>query len=427
MDTIFAVASARGKAGVCVVRVSGPQAHEAARTFTGDLPSPRRAGLRRFRDWNGDLIDQALVLVFEEGHSFTGEKVAEFQLHGSTAVISAVLDCLGRVPGCRTAEPGEFTRRALENEVLDLSQIEGLGDLIEADTEAQRIQAVRVMTGALGEAAQSWRRELVEAIALLEVMIDFSDEEVPDDTTAEVKRIAGKVLRSLQKEASGVKAAERIRDGFEVAIVGNPNVGKSTLLNRLAGRDAAITSEIAGTTRDVIEVRMDVGGLPVTFLDTAGIRLSEDRIETLGVERTMERARTADLRIFLLSKKGDRLPFEANAQDVVIVGKADLNSGGEVSGLTGEGVDSLLERIGAVLEQRTQGVGIAIRERHRAALVAACSEISNSLAVLGEGSDRIEFAAEHLRLAIRSLDSLVGKVDIEHILDEIFARFCLGK
>lgn len=428
-DTIYALASARGKAGVAVVRISGPQAFVAVEKLAGSLPDPRRAGLRRLRDDEGITLDEALVLIFPEGGSFTGEPVAELHLHGSTATIAAVLRALGAVPGLRLAEPGEFTRRALENERLDLAQVEGLSDLIEAETEAQRRQALRVLSGALGEKAEGWRTKLIRAAALLEATIDFADEEVPVDVSPEVLELIGAVRGELAAEADGAKVAERIRDGFEVAIVGPPNVGKSTLLNALAGRDAAITSEIAGTTRDVIEVRMDLGGLPVTVLDTAGLREAEDEVERIGVERARGRAEAADLRVFLLGSADEAPAFDPGPEDIVVVGKADLTTtdSPSVSGKTGQGVSDLVDRIAGVLERRASGVATATRERHRQAISLSLGSLDAARIEVSAGPDRAELAAEELRTAIRALDSLVGRVDVEHILDEIFASFCLGK
>lgn len=426
MDTIFAQATARGKAGVSIVRLSGPDAFATARRFVGGLPEPRKTGLRRFVDPEGNLVDQALVVCFASGHSFTGEDVVEFHLHGSPAVLSKVLSCLTAVPGCRLADAGEFTRRALENDVLDLSEVEGLGDLIEAETEAQRRQAVRVFSGALGRVVEDWRSDLIRAAALLEATIDFVDEEVPTDVRPEVRRLLTGVLAEVGRQSAGYRAAERIRDGFEVALVGETNVGKSTLLNRLAGREAAITSEAAGTTRDVIEVRMDIGGLPVTLLDTAGVREAGDAVERIGISRTFERAMHADLRVFLLADPADRPAMEPRADDIVVVGKADLSASRGVSGKTGQGVDELLARIGAILEHRAGNAGLAISLRHKTAL-------DNALVMLQDATARLEddlaeeIVAEDLRGAIRSLDSLVGRVDVEHLLDEIFSRFCIGK
>ena len=308
MDTIFALASARGKAGVAVLRLSGPASWDAVLRLTPSLPAPRTAGLRRLVA-DGEYLDEALVLTFTEGASFTGEQAAELHLHGATATVAAVLRVLGDMPGLRQAGPGEFTRRALENGNLDLAQVEGLADLIEAETEAQRKQALRVLSGEIGARAQGWRKGLIRAAALLEATIDFADEDVPVDVTPEVRTLIADVMTTLRAELAGYGASERIRDGYEVAIVGRPNAGKSTLLNALAGREAAITSEFAGTTRDIIEVRMDLGGLPVTVLDTAGLREAEDAVEAIGVSRALDRAEKADLRVFLLD--GADLPLLA--------------------------------------------------------------------------------------------------------------------
>ncbi|MAQ85953.1 MAG: tRNA uridine-5-carboxymethylaminomethyl(34) synthesis GTPase MnmE [Maritimibacter sp.] len=425
MDTIYALASARGKAGVAVIRVSGPDAHDAVRQLCGGVPAARVSSVRPVRDADGALIDQALVLVFDEGHSFTGEAVAEFHLHGSPAIVVAVQRRLSDI-GLRLADPGEFTRRALVNERLDLAEVEGLGDLIEAETEAQRVQAMRVFSGALGAKVESWRVRLIRAAALLEATIDFADEEVPEDVTPEVGSLLAGVRAELDTEAAGAKVAERVRDGFEVAIVGPANAGKSTLLNRLAGREAAITSEIAGTTRDVIEVRMDLRGLPVTVLDTAGLRDSDDVVETLGIELARKRAGQADLRVFLLASREEQPLLPVEADDIVLTGKADAQDG-DVSGKTGQGVDALVDRIAGILEKRASGVGVAIRERHRVALKEAIGFIDLAGQELRYGIERSELAAEALRRGIAALDALVGRVDVEHILDEIFASFCLGK
>lgn len=423
MDTIFALASARGKAGVAVIRVSGPDAFSAGEALAGALPPARTTGLRTLCNGN-DPIDEALVLTFSEGASFTGEPVVEFHLHGSTAVVSRVLSTLSSVPGLRMAEPGEFTRRAMENERLDLAQVEGLADLIDSETEAQRKQALRVLSGALGDKTSRWRTDLVRATALLEATIDFADEEVPVDVSPEVLDLIDRTLDDVRSETVGARISERIRDGFEVAIVGAPNAGKSTLLNALAGRDAAITSEVAGTTRDVLEVRMDLAGLPVTILDTAGLRESEDVIERLGIERAKARAAEADLRIFLLS--GEVLPMDPMDGDIVVQGKSDLTGTG-ISGKTGEGLDFLVEQITSVLSERASHAGTAIRERHRVALSTAQVALENARIEVQSGSERSELAAEELWSAIRALDDLMGRVDVEVVLDEIFASFCLGK
>lgn len=425
MDTIFAEATAPGKAGVSVLRVSGPEAFSVCETLVGgELPRAGRS-LRVVRDGMLEL-DRALILTFEGPASFTGDDVVELHLHGSRAVVSAVLSALGR--SARMAEPGEFTRRALENGKLDLAQVEGLADLIDAETEAQRRQAERVFSGGLGALAERWRSDLIRAAALLEATIDFADEEVPVDVSPEVSALLEGVRVELDRECSGVAMAERIRSGFEVAIVGAPNVGKSTLLNTLAGRRAAITSEHAGTTRDVIEVRMDLAGLPVTLLDTAGMRETLDEVEGIGVELARERAACADLRVVLTEGP---LPegVALDGDDIVLRPKADLlaDSDGAVSGVTGQGVDTLVARIAEILSGRARLAGTATHARHRLAMERAASGLSAAQSVLEQGPDLYDIAAEELRGAIRTLESLVGRVDVESLLDEIFARFCLGK
>ncbi len=429
MDTIYALATAPGKAGVAIIRVSGPEAFVAGKTLAGSLPDARRSVLRNLTDSHDLVLDQALVIAFAAGHSFTGEDVVEFHLHGSTAIVKAVLSELGTMPGLRLAEPGEFTRQALENECLDLAQVEGLADLIDAETEAQRRQAMKVLSGALGEQATLWRNDLVRAAALLEATIDFVDEDVPVNVVPEVLGLVQKSLASLDKEATGTLVAERIRDGFEVAIVGAPNVGKSTLLNALAGRDAAITSEIAGTTRDVIEVRMDLRGLPVTFLDTAGLRETTDTVEAIGVARAIDRAKTADIRVFLGSRSTTFSGLIRLPDDILVFPKGDLypEQLHGISGKTGKGVPELVDQIADILESRSASAGTATRERHRLAISRAILALGRAKQEIAVGPDRAEIAAEELRGAIRALDSLVGLVDVEHILDEIFSSFCIGK
>ncbi|WP_323781609.1 tRNA uridine-5-carboxymethylaminomethyl(34) synthesis GTPase MnmE [Thalassovita sp.] len=428
MDTIFALATAHGKAGVAVIRVSGPLAFGAGERLAGILPEPRKAGLRLLRDGQGVRLDEALILTFADKSSFTGEQVVEFQLHGSVAVVASVLRELSNMDGLRQAEPGEFTRRALENGRLDLAQVEGLADLIEAETEAQRRQALRVLSGDLGNRAEEWRRDLIRAASLLEATIDFADEDIPVDVSPEVNELLDLVIATLSDEIAGVSAAERVRTGFEVAIVGAPNVGKSTLLNALAGRDAAITSEYAGTTRDVIEVRMDLGGLPVTLLDTAGLRDTQDKVEEIGIARARERAAMADLRVFLI--EGEQEPdFEPLPEDIILKAKADLlqDKSGAVSGASGEGVSNLVNRITECLSQRTANIGIATRERHRASMRIAVQALQEAKNLVAMGEDMSDIAAEEMRTAIRALDALTGRIDVENLLDEIFSSFCLGK
>ncbi|RUS59791.1 tRNA uridine-5-carboxymethylaminomethyl(34) synthesis GTPase MnmE [Pseudorhodobacter sp. E13] len=431
-DTIFALASARGKAGLSVVRLSGPKAHDAARLFA-PLPAMRQAGLRRLM-WNGALLDEALVLAFGKGASFTGEDVVELHLHGSRAVVAAVIAALSEIPGLRPAEAGEFTRRALENGCLDLTQVEGLADLIDAETEAQRVQSLRVLSGAIGERVRDWRGKMIRAAALLEATIDFADEDVPEDVLPEVRALLDGLLVALRAEVAGAAASERIRDGFEVAIVGRPNAGKSTLLNSLAGRNAAITSEVAGTTRDVIEVRMDLQGLAVTFLDTAGLRETDDLVEALGVSLAIERAQKADLRVFLQSEGADVELLEPQDGDILAMGKADIFGGcaihGDairVSGRTGEGVSALIQRITEVLSQRVAGASVLTRERHRIAIAEAVRALEIARIEVDKLGPVLEIASEELRIASRALQILLGEIDVETLLGEIFSSFCIGK
>ena len=431
-DTIFAVATARGKAGVAVVRVSGVLAHQAALALVGDVPKARQAVVRVLRNpKDATMLDQVLVLVFEDGKSFTGEPVVEFHCHGSTAVLAAILGILAEMTGFRLAEAGEFSRRALENGRMDLAQIEGLGDLISAETEAQRRAALQVMQGDLSERIAIWRQKLLRISALQAAMIDFADEDVPN-LNAEIADLIQGTSKSLREELVGSAARERLHDGFEVAILGRPNVGKSTLLNALAGRKAALTSEVAGTTRDVIEVRMDLSGLPVTLLDTAGLRETSDVVESLGIDLAIDRAKSADLRIFLLDSSDAELPLgvEFMADDIRVVGKADISGHSDansVSGKTGAGIDRLLAKVTETLSQRLAGSGVTIRERHRIAIGAAVSGLDRALERVKTGIGSEDLAAEEVLAAIRALDVIVGKVDIEQMLGEIFSSFCIGK
>jgi len=353
-------------------------------------------------------------------------------LHGSIAVCEAVLAALRDIPGFRDAEPGEFTRRALMNGKLDLSEAEGIGDLLEAETAAQRRQAIALVGGALGDLAEAWRSDLVAALAKIEAGIDFADEDLPSEVLTGVGATLTATSLAMKAQVDGSRAAERIREGFEVALIGPPNAGKSTLLNRLAGRDAALTSDVPGTTRDVIEIRMDVEGLPVSFLDMAGIRDAADRIETLGVERARSRAELADIRVFLLDGVTDpaSLGVEPMPGDVITRSKADIVRGGAglpVSGLTGAGVDDLLESIGKELGGRVAGASVASHARHRTAIAEASEALRHAAGILANAGDQTELVAVEIMRALRGIDFLVGRVDIESVLGEIFSRFCIGK
>lgn len=424
MDTIFAEATAPGKAGVAIIRVSGPHAFYACRRIAGDVPAVRSAVLRSLRRADGDLIDHGLVLVFAAAASFTGEDVVEFQVHGSRAVCADLEKALGDIPGLRPAAAGEFTRRALDNDRLDLTQVEGLADLIDAETEVQRRQAQRAFRGEVSSKVLEWRENMIHAAALIEASIDFADEDVPVDIMPDVIDTIRSVRSGLRHELDGYGVSERIRSGFEVAILGPPNAGKSTLLNTLANREVALTSKIAGTTRDIIELRTDLGGLPVTFLDTAGLRVSEDPLERAGIAKGIDRAKEADLRVFLTD--GSIMEgLEPSADDIVLRGKSDLVPG-DISGLTGDGVDRLIGQIRDRLAIRMSGASSVSRERHAQAMTAALDFLSEAECCI-RSHEESEIVALTLRNAIMSLEDILGRVDVEDLLGDIFSRFCIGK
>ena len=428
VDTIYALATPQGRTGVAVIRISGPEAFMSLNSLCkGIRIKPRKTVLCDLYTEDGLHLDRALVIPFKGPHSFTGEDVVELHLHGSIAVIQKTLVSLSKIANFRQALPGEFTRRAFSNEKLDLVEIEGLADLIEAETEAQRLQALKVLSGKLGERAQEWRSMIIKAMALIEVTIDFADEEVPTDVSKEVLSILGNIIKDLGVESTGINVAERIRSGFEVAIVGKPNVGKSTLLNALAGREAAITSEQAGTTRDIIEVRMDLDGLPVTILDTAGLRDTNNLIETEGIHRAIERANTSDL-VIVLSEDGKGLPEINNPNTLQFISKCDegsLKNG--ISAVTGFGLDNLINSIKNKLGNNVQNQGIATRFRHKEAIDRSIEKLKEAKKFVSDGPAFYDLAAEELRQTAYTLDELFGKVDVEKILDEIFSSFCLGK
>jgi len=415
------------------VRVSGPAAFAAAMALAGVRPAARRPTLRWLRHpADGRRLDEALLLGFAGPASFTGEDVVELQLHGGPAVVGSVLEALAGVDGLRPAEPGEFTRRALINGRLDLAQVEGLGDLIAAETAAQQRLAVRMMDGALSRLGAAWRDELVRVLAFIEASIDFADEELPGDLYASARESVGRVVAAMDRELAGSRVAERIRDGFEVALVGPPNVGKSTLLNALAGREVALTSEVAGTTRDVIEVRLDLDGLALTLLDTAGLRDPGERIEALGVERARQRAATSDLRVFLVDRADETAALRVPRQpdDIVVLAKADRRAATDalaVSGLTGAGIDRLLAAVSAVLSERAAAAGTVSHARQREAIERSRTALGRAAVEFDRSEPRAEIAAEELRTALRALDFLLGRVDVEAVLDVVFQSFCLGK
>ena len=438
-QTIAALATAPGRAAIAVLRISGPGANAALKALIRrELPEPRRATLLKLFDPAAEqLIDEGLVLWFPSPQSFTGEDVAELHVHGSRAGVSALLRALTESCGVRLAEPGEFTRRAFDNGKLDLTQAEGLADLIDAETEGQRRQALRQLRGALGAKADAWRGQVIKASAFLEAAIDFPDEDLPEDTFARaapiLKRISGEIAAALKDNRTG----ERMREGITVAIIGPPNAGKSSLLNALAKREVAIVSERAGTTRDVIEVALDLGGLPVVLLDTAGLRDVSDPIEQEGVRRARARALDADVRLLLweamrLPADWASLDIEPGPDDLLVVSKADL--AGDLPGIgalavsakTTEGLDRLIAAIRDKAEGRTNiGIDpIVTRARHRHELSRAAASLNEALSV---DPQHIELIAEEVRAAATSLARVTGRIDVEDILDAVFAEFCLGK
>ncbi len=427
MDTIFALASARGKSGVAVIRLSGPDAHDVLEKLVGTLPEMRRVSLRKLWRADGALLDSALVVAFDHGASFTGERVAEIMTHGSVATIAALENCLVRDHGLRMAKPGEFTRRALDNGVLDLTQVEALSDLLEAETESQRKQAMWVLDGALGRLVEGWRSHLVKAAALVETSIDFVEEDVGNFDDLILSELTV-VQTQLEAEIAGQAARERVQSGFEIALIGSVNAGKSTLLNALAGREAAITSDIAGTTRDVIELRMDIGGFAVTFLDTAGLRETAEEIESIGIARGQKRASMADFNIILCDGPDATPPVDPKPLDIVTFSKADRYSvGGGISGLTGDGLDELLRQITQRLTSLTARDGLSVRHRHLVAMQTSKAALDSAIEKLRDQGYIAELVAADIRQAMTALDSLIGKVDVEDLLGDIFASFCIGK
>lgn len=436
MDTIFALSTAPGRAGVAVLRVSGAGARQALEDLSGGgVPAPRQAQLAELRDpGSGQPIDRALLLWFPGPRSFTGEDVAEFHVHGGRAVIESLLTALGRVPGLRLAEPGEFARRAFAQGKLDLTEAEGLADLINAETEGQRLQALRQMRGELSNIYEGWRTRLIRVLAYAEADIDFAEEELPDallkNLQPEIRALSSEIMRHLDDGGRG----ERLRDGVEVAIIGPPNVGKSSLLNRLAGREAAIVSEEAGTTRDVLEVRLDLAGVPVILADTAGLREAAGAIEAEGVRRALARAEAADLRL-VIAAAGSAPDFSlAQEGDLKILNKADLGASRSaadvlaVSAKNGEGFERLLAMLSERVRARfglSEHPGVT-RARHREGLEAAGRHLEMASSGIAGGVESA-LVAEELRLAMRALGRITGRVDVEDLLDVVFRDFCIGK
>lgn len=438
--TIYAFSTAPGKGAIAVLRVSGPAAGDSIRHLTGrDVPKPRMAALRRILH-AGERVDDALVLWFPGPKSETGEDMAEFHLHGGRAIMAAALAALAELPGCRAAGPGDFTRQAFDNGRLDLTQAEAVADLVEAETAAQRRQALRQMDGTLGKLYESWRERLTASLAHLEAAIDFPEEDLPAQVLAQLNHNIEWLQKEITQYLDDGRRGERLRDGFSITILGAPNAGKSSLLNFLARRDAAIVSARAGTTRDVIEVHLDVAGYPVILADTAGLRAAQDEIEAEGVRRAIDRAASADLKLILFDAcqwpaADPHSKAQLDGNSLAVLSKADLAKlppapaiegipALAVSVKTGAGTRELLARLEEMATQRFSPGPLPelTRRRHREAL-----EECQAAMMRAEAGESPELKAEDLRLAARALGSITGRVDVEDILDRIFRDFCIGK
>lgn len=444
-ETIFALASGAGRAGIAIIRLSGPDAGRALQSLSGNgLPAPRQATRTSFQHPNNkdSILDDGLALWFPRPASFTGEDVVELHIHGGPAVIGAIVEALSRLPGLRPAEAGEFSRRSFENGKLDLTAAEGLADLIDAETDAQRRQAQRQSRGELGCLYDGWAAHLIRAQALTEAEIDFSDEDLPDDLVGEARAIGAELDQQIATHLNDGHRGERLRAGLYLAIVGPPNAGKSSLLNRLAKRDAAIVSDTAGTTRDVIDVYLDLGGYPVIAADTAGLREARDSIETEGVRRARERAGDADMKLTVFDATEldgehglDPLTLElVDGDTFVVLNKVDLVTGFlpghikkrpvfAVSAKTGSGLDALLDALQTQAAKLLAGEGAGLtRHRHRIALTACRAALARAA-----DAQEPELMGEDLRLASRELGRITGSVDVEDLLGVIFSEFCIGK
>lgn len=439
LETIYALSTPPGRGAVAIVRVSGPAARRSLQDLIPDqsLPRPRQAQVRLLATDNKP-IDAALILSFVAPASFTGEDVVEYHLHGGLSVVQTLLQALSAQPGHRMALPGEFTRRAFENGKLDLTEAEAIADLVDAETEAQRLQALNQLSGTLEALYGGWTARLAQILALMEADLDFSDQDLPDDLIVRVRPDLTDLIQEIADHLDDNRRGERLRDGIQIVVLGAPNAGKSSLVNALAQRDVAIVSPTAGTTRDVIDVHLDLGGYPVIIADTAGLRPDQlqnsghDAIEAEGIRRALDRARTADLKILVFDATAEPDPHTLNLIDeasILVFNKTDLAAAATQDGIalsaqTGAGIENLLDKIELHLETMLgrRDTPTLTRTRHREALERASSALARSMQAL-----QPELAAEDIRLAVRHLGSITGKVDVEDLLDMIFRDFCIGK
>ena len=442
--TIYALSSGPGISGVAVVRVSGKETAEVIKKLTGEeLPSPRVATLKKINkiDTN-ELIDEGVIIWFPGPNSYTGEDLAEFHVHGSRAVVSALHSSISKIKNCRLAEPGEFTKIAFQNGKINLLKAESIADLVSSETEIQRKQAIKIMSGKSSDQFNSWREKLLKILSHIEAKIDFPDEDLPKDILSEIQKTSDQISSEIKKILDDQKVGERIREGFKIAIVGPINAGKSSLLNYLSKRDVAIVSEIAGTTRDVIETHLNLDGYPVVVSDTAGIRDSKNEIEKKGIKLALNRAEDADLKLVIIDAKN--VDFTGVLKDLVdenailVVNKSDLLNGKLndklkkydhilISIKNNSNLDKLILKIKSKLENKflSHGDILITRERHRQHLEQCINHLQNFKNK--NGSEEFDKAAEDLRLATRHLGMIVGKVDVEEILGSIFNDFCIGK
>lgn len=442
-ETIFALSSGRLPAGVAVIRLSGPQVRFAIETICTSIPAPRHAAFRKMKSSDGELLDQGLVLYFPGPASFTGEDCAEFHLHGGIAVVQRFLTELSTFPQHRIAEPGEFTRRAFANGKMDLTVAEGLADLISAETEGQRRLALQVASGAQRDLYTRWRQKLLQARALIEAELDFADEtDVPGSVSARVWADMQLLRDDIEQHLKNGQRASLLRDGFHIVIAGAPNAGKSSLLNILSGRDVAIISDEAGTTRDLLEVKLNLGGIPVYLTDTAGLREAESKVEKIGIERAKERVASADLVLLLedlTSSFTPKLDIDMSAVETWHIGtKADLVNSNPtstttqreyqytISTLDGQGIDPLIAALTDLVADRAGLISDAVPTRLRHINLLETTKLEIDIA-LREKELPLELRAENLRLASQQLGRITGDVDVEDILDIIFSEFCIGK